>query len=255
LGGPGYAVAPIRFAERGLFEVRLTTTLPDGCQVTSQPLTIQVVGSKPIALTFDDGPGRKNTLDVADWLDRYGARGTFFLICSRLENKNNSKVARRVAATGHQLGSHRWDHDFSSVLKTAEQFTQGLERCDEVFLHTLGFKPTAFRFPWGYGRVEQFDEVRSRGMAIFGWDGLAGDGSDHQPYSPYIARLIADNVLAGIKPGAVLLLHDAPNHPNTAAAIPLILAELADQGYDCVTVEGLTRLGWGHREDFSEVLR
>jgi chitooligosaccharide deacetylase len=63
------------------------------------------------------------------------------------------------------------------------------------------------------------------------------------------AEVIAERVLAGVHPGAIVLLHDGvpdgnsgePSRDATVAAVERLLAELPDRGYRLVTVSELLR--------------
>ena len=65
-------------------------------------------GEKAIALTFDDGPDPEWTPRVLDALGRLGMRATFFLVGERAAR--HPELVARIAAEGHEVGSHSWDH-------------------------------------------------------------------------------------------------------------------------------------------------
>lgn len=197
-----------------------------------------------VALTFDDGPGVKHTGPVLDVLRRYNAHASFFVVCHMLARPKEAALTRRALAEGHQVGSHRYDHKVPSPLLSEAQFTKQLNRCDKLFAKQLGIKVTTFRFPWGQSTASQRQAVSKRGMRIYGWDYGPGDGPTHGPLSSAITAAIANGVISHSRDGAVLLLHDAPDHPNTLAALPRILSRLQAKGYDFVTVDGLAELGY-----------
>lgn len=63
---------------------------------------------KYVALTFDDGPSPRCTPRLLDGLAEYGARATFFVVgCQTVKDPD---IVRRIAAEGHQVGNHSYDH-------------------------------------------------------------------------------------------------------------------------------------------------
>src|SRR5207237_5758617 len=67
---------------------------------------------------FDDGPSAENTGAVLDLLDEHGAKGTFFLVGSRIAGHEN--IVQRAASTGHELGNHTHSHVHTVHLSRAE---------------------------------------------------------------------------------------------------------------------------------------
>ena len=61
-----------------------------------------------IALTFDDGPDRRSTPYFLRLLDARGLHATFFML-GRMA-RAHSAVAAQVAAAGHEIALHGYDH-------------------------------------------------------------------------------------------------------------------------------------------------
>lgn len=72
------------------------------------PLEIETGGPPLVALTFDDGPRSSTTGPLLDGLALREAPATFFLVGSRIPG--NEELVRRMAAEGHQIGIHTYDH-------------------------------------------------------------------------------------------------------------------------------------------------
>ena len=70
--------------------------------------TKQITGIKQIALTFDDGPDPKVTMQILETLNKYDAKATFFMLGSRVEYY--PEIAKKVQEAGHELGNHTWNH-------------------------------------------------------------------------------------------------------------------------------------------------
>lgn len=71
-------------------------------------LTHVVTPSAVLALTFDDGPDPENTPKVLALLEKYQARGTFFVVGQAAAVQ--PALVQRIAAGGHAIGIHSWDH-------------------------------------------------------------------------------------------------------------------------------------------------
>ena len=69
-------------------------------------------GGKVVALTFDDGPHPEQTPKVLDVLEKYGAKGTFFVIGKNIAG--NEAVVRRILDDGHEIGNHTYTHPLRS---------------------------------------------------------------------------------------------------------------------------------------------
>ena len=72
------------------------------------PMDADPSAPKYVALTFDDGPSPRCTPRLLDGLAEYGARATFFVVgCQTVKDPD---IVRRIAAEGHQVGNHSYDH-------------------------------------------------------------------------------------------------------------------------------------------------
>jgi len=188
---------------------------------------------KVVALTFDDGPNEPYTSQILDVLDREGVKATFFAVGVNVEMYPDA--ARRIVADGSVIANHSWDH---SRLATAVDFkyTQ-LERAQDAIKGATGVTPRFFRPPAGIHTPWQLKRVASEGMLAVNWD---SEGYDWQkPNSP---ERIEQKVLASVRPGSIILLHDGDetrhgsDRSQTVAALPTIIETLRSEGYRFVTL-------------------
>lgn len=187
-----------------------------------------------VALTFDDGLNERYTLEVAAILERYGARGTFFVVGQTLTDQ--APVARRLLDRGHLLADHSYDHRRLSIFDV--QYSE-LARAQGAFEQVTGMCPRFFRPPFGSETVFTKAAVRRAGMQTVLWDVEVGDWSEADS-----ARLAA-RVLHGARPGSIVLLHDgSEGRPGAdrsvlVAALPAILEGLHERGLSAVTLDRL----------------
>lgn len=181
-----------------------------------------------VALTFDDGPNEIATPMVLDALGEHGVRATFFLLGAMVERR--PALARRIVAEGHQVGNHGWAHR-KLHLRTPAHIRHELARGAEAIERACGVWPRLFRAPHGFrnpwvSRIASTLGERTVGWSLGVWD------SDRPG-----AGVIAARVLAGVRPGSIVLLHDGDGYDpdgdrtQTALALPLVIRGLRERGF------------------------
>lgn len=185
------------------------------------------VSEKLVALTFDDGPTEEGVDAVLPILDRYDAKGTFFLIGERVE----ASLVRRIVAAGHEIGNHSFNHH-RMVYRSSSFYDSEIRRTDAVLAAAGAPIPTLFRPPFGKKLFGLPLAVQRSGKRMVMWD--SGDPPDRDP------KIYAEKVLSQVGPGSIILTH--PMYSGNAterAALPLILNGLARRGFRMVTVSAL----------------
>ncbi|MCO6010373.1 polysaccharide deacetylase family protein [Actinoallomurus purpureus] len=182
---------------------------------------------KCIALTFDDGPVA-GTAKLLDILKAHEAHATFFVL--GMQVANNVDILKREAAEGHEIGNHTFDH-IKLVGAPRGKVEDELIRTQEAILQVTGTPPTVFRPTYG-GTDKQLNEItKNMNLAQILWTVDTVDWKDRN------TALVKKRVLAGAKPGHIVIMHDI--RPTSVAAVPDILATLAKQGYAFVTISEL----------------
>jgi peptidoglycan-N-acetylglucosamine deacetylase len=198
---------------------------------------------KRAALTFDDGPSEWTPL-VLELLREHGARATFFVIGQRVRERPDD--VKRIAAEGHELGSHTLTHPRLTEVGDDEaraEISGGVDAAQEV----LGERLPLFRAP-GFHADERVLAIVSELEleAVF----ADVDPEDWRPGvdSHTIFRLVLD----GLRPGGIVDLHDGYPPPPTSArddctptveALEHLLPCLRAEGYELVTVSELRSRG------------
>lgn len=185
---------------------------------------------REVALTFDDGPG-PYTAPILRILRRHDAPATFFNVGLMLDSFH--RLTSEELDQGHAVGAHTFDHAKMGELPPRSQEAQ-LTRLDYAMsAHHLP-DPRLFRPPFGSYDSATIDLLRERGMLMVLWSTDTGD------YLNPGADVIAERALAGAKPGAVILMHDAGgDRTQTIEALPKILAGLEKRHLTPVTVPEL----------------
>ncbi len=189
-----------------------------------------------VALTFDDGPDPEHTKAVLEALDSVGAKATFFMVGEKV--RRYPDLVREVHARGHQVGHHSAHHDWRVMLSPVRA-ARDLESGDAAFASALELRPRFFRPPIGLVTPELLRAVEEADMVTLLWSLRTLDGG------PISAKVLVRRVLDRVKPGDIVLLHDARESalseapPAAVEALPTILEGLQERGLDPVTVSTL----------------
>lgn len=204
-------------------------------------LSLRNVSTKDrmLALTFDDGPNEPYTSQLLDVLSQRGVRATFFLVGANAAR--SSETVRRIAAEGHEVGNHSWEHAFWRMF-SRQAFLAGVERTQDVLYGLTGERPRLFRFPWLYEPARIAHSLRAEGLRPIG--GVFGAFGETLQLD---AERLAKHALGKARPGAILIFHDGYNakgayRGSTVRAMKLLLPKLEENGFRFVTVSELVAL-------------
>ncbi len=185
---------------------------------------------RSIALTFDDGPS-DYTRPVLDALARYNVHATFFVIGKNA--RAYPATLHAVADAGHELANHTWSHTVLLQLPPGARRDEMLTTSDAIDGQGLG-PATLVRPPYGTTDAATNQLARSLGLVPVVWS------IDTRDWTGLTAEKIAANVLAGVKPGSIVLLHDGGGDRSaTVAALDLIIPALKKRHYRFATVSAL----------------
>jgi peptidoglycan/xylan/chitin deacetylase (PgdA/CDA1 family) len=172
---------------------------------------------REIALTIDDGPDPEVTPQVLTLLAQHGIHATFFVIGARAERYPD--LCRDIVRAGHAVENHSQRHRHNFALMGLKGITQELQAAQATLTTITGQRPVFFRAPAGF-RNPFLDPVLHRmGMQLASWSVRGFDTRVGH------AGQVTAKLMAGLRPGAILLLHDG-NAARTAAGQPVILAVL-----------------------------
>jgi peptidoglycan/xylan/chitin deacetylase (PgdA/CDA1 family) len=182
-----------------------------------------------LALTFDDGPSLFSG-QILSLLVGAGAQTSHFAIGQQVPQAVD--VARREQANGG-VENHTWTHPFLTRLD-ARTVNFELSQTSQTLQRTLGTTARLMRPPYG-----AFDErvgraVHRLGMVPVLWN------VDTRDSAGAASEQITANAEAGMRPGAIILMHETYN--RSLAALPQILAAARKKGLRLVTVPQLLAL-------------
>ncbi|MEP6493026.1 MAG: polysaccharide deacetylase family protein [bacterium] len=196
--------------------------------IFGRPITKLDTRDRAVALTFDDGPNPDYTPPILDALKARGAKATFFVLGRHAEQWPD--LVKRIADEGHAIGNHGYYHrklHFKSPSYVRSDLSLGTGAIERA----SGVHPTLFRAPHGFRSPWVTSIARSLGQRTVGWSFGVWDTA--KPGVEEIAR----RIIAGARPGSILLLHDGDGYDahgdrsQTAQAVPLIVDRMISEGY------------------------
>lgn len=235
---PGWGVLLLLAAYAGLIPLG-SFYAPSG---VFGPVLLAGPADRPlVALTFDDGPDPEATPRVLEVLARHGARATFFVIGERAAR--HPEVLARLRAAGHQIENHSLRHSWYTAFAPPSRLAAELDRASALIQQASGRAPRWLRAPIGVLSPRVFAAAHRAGLRLCGWSGKARDGWSSTSIEAATRRL-----LKGLRPGAILLLHDAPEllsahsgtrRPIAPEVLDRLLPQLAARGLRAVTLDEL----------------
>jgi peptidoglycan-N-acetylglucosamine deacetylase len=204
---------------------------PEASTGASKPATwfsVNVDGPY-IAMTFDDGPSPETTPRLLDILKQRNIKATFFMIGQNAER--NPAIVKRILAEGHEIGNHSWTHPQLSKLSD-DRVTEEINKTQNAIKDASGYTPVLMRPPYGAITARQKDWIEKQfGLSVIIWS------VDPFDWKRPGSSVIEQRILAGARPGAIVLSHDI--HKQTVDAMPATLDALAAKGFKFVTVSQL----------------
>lgn len=193
-----------------------------------------VIGRGPregraLYLTFDDGPNPRATERILDVLESRRVPAAFFVLGRQV--RMHPKAASRLAQSPHVIGNHTQRH--AKLHLKGRRFIEGeLRAAHASILDVLGKTPRCFRAPHGLRNPVVHSVARELGYDVFGW--TLGVWDSDRPG----AEKIRARVRRGLRPGAIVLLHDGDgcasegDRSQTADALDGIIRDARDEGYE-----------------------
>jgi peptidoglycan/xylan/chitin deacetylase (PgdA/CDA1 family) len=179
-----------------------------------------------VAFTFDDGPGPYTYLALRK-LTQAGERATFFVV-GRSIDAFPHWIPRELKLAA--IGDHSYTHPVLSSLPVAS-ITSELERTKQRIKADAGIEPLLFRPPYGARNAAVDQVAKQLGLLEIVWNIDSADslGANYAG--------ITRNVLAGLRPGSIILMHE--NRGQTIRALTTLLPELHRRHIRSVTLPEL----------------
>ncbi len=198
---------------------------PEPAKQADAPAEVTLSDPPLVALTFDDGPRSSTTGPLLDGLELREVPATFFLVGNRIPG--NEDLVRRMAAEGHQIGIHTYDHVELKGLSRRD-FDLQVGKTRALITRLAGDGSYWLRPPYGF--LDRNAGSWCGGPVIL-WSVDPEDWKDDD-----VDRIVAA-VVEHVSDGDIILLHDL--FPSSGQAALSIVDTLLERGFCFVTVEQL----------------
>ncbi|PVE20896.1 chitooligosaccharide deacetylase NodB [Microvirga sp. KLBC 81] len=155
---------------------------------------------RSVYLTFDDGPDPLCTTEVLNVLAEHRVPATFCVIGAYAADQ--PQLVQRMIAEGHEVANHTMNHRDLSKCGPGEVHHELLEANRTIRMACPQAPIRHMRAPYGVWTEEVLTTSASAGMAPLHWS------VDPRDWSRPGINAIVDAVLASVRPGAIVLLHD-----------------------------------------------
>ncbi|MEV0456431.1 polysaccharide deacetylase family protein [Catellatospora methionotrophica] len=184
--------------------------------------SILKTGSAAVALTFDDGPDPINTPKILDALKQCGVKATFCVVGFRA--RDHADLITRIAAEGHTLCNHSWQHLFDLAKRDDAYIRKDLENTNKMILRAApGARVAYFRAPGGNFTAKLVKIAAELGMKSIYWH---VDPRDWESAKFGKGTAMVNHVIAAVerdvRPGSIVLSHDN-GKPDTIVAYRTLL--------------------------------
>ncbi|MHA6763852.1 polysaccharide deacetylase family protein [Streptacidiphilus sp. PAMC 29251] len=182
-------------------------------------------GAKVIALTLDDGPS-EYTPQILEILREHRVTATFCMIGRQIAAR--ASLVKEVAAAGHHITNHTWDHSDLSRLPLGA-VTGQIARTTEA-MADVGLVPTMFRAPFGAWSHTVFEAAAAANLRPLDWS------VDPRDWSRPGTQSIVSTITRTTRTGSIILDHDGGgDRSQTVAAMRIWLPQLLAEGYRFTT--------------------
>jgi polysaccharide deacetylase family sporulation protein PdaB len=197
---------------------------------------------KKLALTFDISWGEERAGPILDILEKKGVKkATFFL--SSPWSETHPEIVKRIKDMGYEIGSHGNKHVNYSGL-TDEEIQTEIGKSHEALKSLTGKAPNLIRTPNGDFDKRVLKIADKMGYTVVQWD------TDSKDWLNPGTEQIVKNVVSKAHPGDIILLHASDTCKQTHLALPTIIDQLRQNGYEFASVSELMT---GAKTDTKEV--
>ncbi|MGY4364128.1 chitooligosaccharide deacetylase [Bradyrhizobium sp. LB1.3] len=192
-------------------------------------------GEHSVYLTFDDGPNPHCTPAILDVLAQHRTPATFCVIGAYAAGQ--PELIQRIIAEGHEIANHTMTHPNLSKCTPDEVEYEILTTNKIIGMACPRASVRHMRAPYGTWTKEALAASAKAELAALHWS------VDPQDWSRPGGEAIVAAVLASVRPGAIVLLHDgcppdelercphSGRRDQTVTALAQLIPALHDLGF------------------------
>ena len=202
----------------------------------AKPMVVTRTNVRPekvVALTFDDGPNPPFTGQIIKILKDAQATATFFMLGRQVALY--PKPVKKIQRAGFQVANHSFSHGRLDRMLEPDVIRE-IDDTRNLLFPLTNVEPTWLRPPYGAGGPVLEAVAQSKGYRVVRWN------IDTRDWEAANSDAIANQVISGVFPGAIILMHDGGgNRTNTVMALPKIIQVLREAGYTFVTLDQMVK--------------
>jgi peptidoglycan/xylan/chitin deacetylase (PgdA/CDA1 family) len=196
--------------------------------IAGPPVTGQPEAGKVVALTFDDGPDPAWTPVVLNILAQEHVPATFCLV--GIHVRAYPDLVRSELAQHETLCDHTLDHDEHLDRAPVGRVAREVNAGEDAIEAAAGVRTSFYRPPGGTLSPVVIEIAHQRGLRVLHW---TVDSEDYLRPAP---AALLQRILAGVRPGAIILMHDGGgDRSHTVAILRPLIDTLRAQGYGFTT--------------------
>ncbi len=193
--------------------------------------------TKRAFLTFDDGPSTI-TPKILDILKQENVKVTFFVLGTNINGRQD--IVKRMYEEGHYIANHGYTHSYSKIYLSPQSVLDEYNQCNDAVKNAIGvseYNSHLFRFPGGFPGGKYADLKKEAKQLLsqndvlnIDWNALTGDAETNQLSIEFELSRLSETI--GDKNSVVILMHDSSTKSVTVEALPQIIANLRERGYE-----------------------
>jgi len=190
--------------------------------------SLMKTGKAGVALTFDDGPDPVQTPKLLDLLAEHGVKATFCLVGRNVAA--HPDLVRRIAAEGHTLCNHTWQHSLTLGKKKPAVILADLQRTNDAIRQAVpGAEIKYMRAPGGNFTKRFVAVAADLGMTSIYWqvDPRDWDHPKGETDAAHVTKVV-EAVQKRVRKGSIVLSHDY-QQPDTITAYEQLIPWLQDR--------------------------
>lgn len=194
-------------------------------EVTTTNSIDYIYSNKRVTLTFDDGPNKKYTPELLDYLKEKNIKATFFLLGENIPGRE--ELVKRIYDEGHVICVHAYTHRLFTKMKN-EKIIEDVTTTSNMIEAITGEKPKYIRPPYGSINKRVKGVLEDLNLKIILWD------IDSLDWKYRNKEKVHNKVLKLLKStNNVVLMHDS--YKPTIEAVKTIVEEI-ENSYSFVTI-------------------
>jgi len=203
-------------------------------------LPAAAVNRGEIALTFDDGPDERVTVQVLDILDRYRVKASFFCIGEKATAQHS--LVTEIIRRGHSVENHSFHHRYLFAFSSPSALKREIVSTQKA-LSSHGISPRFFRAPFGFRSPFLDGVLQACRLEHVAWTRRGYDAVWRN------ADTVFCRLTRNLSAGDILLLHDGGSactddgQPVILAVLPGLLERCAVLGLKSVSLPMAFREG------------